>query len=150
MTWQYKPIRAFCRCEWREKSPQIATCFPYRRLYELLASSSLGDLDHINIHTLQITDVEFGTVKQSDVEIVFPEGTEVVDAINGTFYKTDARGNPIESTMEYLYDFDPSHAAVPLPEPESRTVNYVLMVIGIVLILIALYMMLHQRRRNAS
>jgi hypothetical protein len=115
--------------------------------YEILASSSIPD--QINVYTMQITNVEFGTVIDSDVAIIFPEGTEVVDAIKGITYKTDARGNPIESTMEYLYDFDPSGGNMPLPENKPENNNYVLLAVGIVMILVAIYMMF-QKRRNAS
>ena len=99
---------------------------------------------------LTVKEIIHGQVSETDMTIRFPKGTFIVDAIEGISYKTDANGNPIESTAEYLYDLDPTQANVPLPEPKNRTVNYVLIVIGIVLILIALYMMLYQRRRNAS
>jgi len=116
--------------------------------YELLASSSLEGLEQVNVHTLRITNVEFGTVEQSDVEIIFPAGTEVVNAVEGVFYTTDARGEPIPSTIEYLYGLDPSHPSMQLPEPPSRGINIALIVIGIVLIAIGLY--IHFRKRYAT
>jgi hypothetical protein len=119
---------------------------PTKLKYELLEASQIPN--QVHVYTLQLVNVEFGTVKQSDVEIVFPEGTEVVDAINGITYKTDVRGSPIESTVEELYDLDPSQPQLPQPE-KKRTVNYVLIVIGIIMIIMALYMM-YRKRRNAS
>jgi len=131
-----------------EESQLVSHVWMPTTLKTIAQSSALGDV--FSTRKVKISDMSHGTVTESDVSLTFPEGTEVTDAIEGISYKTDASGNAIPSTMEYLYDFDPSHAAMPLPESKDRTVNYVLIVIGIVLILIALYMMLHQRRRNAS
>ena len=101
--------------------------------------------DNFNIKKVIVTDISHGTVTKADVTLKFPEGTEVVDAINGISYKTDARGNPIESTIEPLYDFDPSHSSMQLPEPPDRTLNWVLMVVGIVMIIVGLYIHLKKR-----
>jgi hypothetical protein len=117
--------------------------------YEILESSSLEGLDQINVYSLNISDIEFGTVKQSDVEIVFPEGTEVVDAINGISYKTDDRGEPVESTIEPLYGLDPLQVDLPRPKKKYMVIRYVLLIIGTALILRGLYKMF-QKRRNES
>jgi hypothetical protein len=115
--------------------------------YEILESSSLEGLDQINVYSSTVSNVEFGTVKQSDVEIVFPEGTEVVDAINGISYKTDARGEPVESTIEPLYGLDPSQVNLPPQQKEKYTIiNYTLMAVGITMIVFALARMYRQRQ----
>jgi hypothetical protein len=99
---------------------------------------------------MNVTDITHGQVTMADMHLEFPEGTAVVDAINGIFYKTDASDNAIESTIEPLYDVDPSQVKMPPPPKEKYTIiNYILMTIGIVMILWALYTMI-QKRRNDS
>ena len=97
---------------------------------------------------MNIAEMKQGQVSKSDMSLKFPEGTSVVDAINGIAYKTDARGNPIQSTIEPLYGLDPSQ--VKMPEPPKSTINMVLMTIGIVMILIGLYIAVMKRLRKSS
>jgi LPXTG-motif cell wall-anchored protein len=97
--------------------------------------------------TMKITDMEHGKVTKKDITIQFPEGTSVADAIDGISYKTDANGEPIESTIEPLYGLDPSQ--VKLPEKKhSKGANYVLIVIGILLIVTAIFLMFWKRRKS--
>ena len=102
---------------------------------------------HVTLAVLEITGIEFGTVTESDTEIKFPEGMEVVDAIKGISYTTDAKGEPIPETIEPLYGLDPSHANMSEQPKPDRTINVVLIVVGIVMVLIGLYMMFQNRRQ---
>jgi hypothetical protein len=86
---------------------------------------------------MEISDIEFGTVTKKDVELLFPEGTEVVDAIRGISYKTDAKGNAIEATIEPLYGLDPAHVAE-IPVKKFGLLNYVFAAAGLILIITAL------------
>jgi hypothetical protein len=94
---------------------------------------------------MKITDIEHGQVTNEDIVFKFPEDTRVVDAIQGVSYKTDANGEPIESTIQPLYGLDPSQ--VKLPEKKLGKANYVLIVIGLLLILTAIYLMFHKNKK---
>jgi hypothetical protein len=101
--------------------------------------------DMIMLVKANITKIEHGNVTKTDLAIKFPEKTSVVDAIQGVSYKTDANGEPIESTIEPLYGLDPSQ--VKLPEPPKRNINIFFIVAGIVLIVISLYLQFKKRRK---
>ena len=105
---------------------------------------------HPDLVIIKITvkDMTIGNVTASDITLKFDEGTEVTDAIKGIFYKTDARGEPIQSTIKPLYGLDPSQ--VKMPEPPKSKVNLVLMTIGIVMIIIGLYLAIQKRLRKSS
>ena len=113
-----------------------------------IVSQSVAIPDKFSIKKVKISDMIHGNVTESDIFLEFPEGTEVTDAINGIAYKTDTKGEPIQSTIEPLYGLDPSHARLQVPKPD-RTINWMLIAVGVVMILVALYMLL-QKRRNAS
>jgi hypothetical protein len=95
---------------------------------------------------MKISDIEHGQVTNENMTFQFPENTRVVDAIQGVSYKTDANGEPIESTIEPLYGLDPSQ--VKLPEPPKRNINIVFIVAGVLLIVTALYILLKKRGKN--
>jgi hypothetical protein len=99
-----------------------------------------------SVKEVKITELEHGNVTQSDVTVTFSEGTEVVDAINGISHKTDANGEPIESTIQPLYGLDPSH--IKLPEPPKRKINIVFIIAGILLIATALYILVKTHRKS--
>jgi hypothetical protein len=102
--------------------------------------------EKFSISTITIKEMEQGKVTKGDVTMKFPESTEVTDAINGISYKTDVNGNPIESTIQPLYGLDPSK--VKLPEKKhSKTANYALIVTGLLLIVIALYLMFKKNKK---
>jgi LPXTG-motif cell wall-anchored protein len=93
----------------------------------------------------KVKDISFGKVSATDTDFKYPEGTDVVDAIKGVHYKTDANGEPIESTIEPLYGLDPSQ--VKLPEPPKRKINIVFIVAGILLIVTAIYLHFKKRKK---
>jgi LPXTG-motif cell wall-anchored protein len=95
---------------------------------------------------MKILTMESSKVTKDDIVIKFPIGTEVTDAIQGISYKTNANGEPIESTIQPLYGLDPSQ--VKLPEPPKRKINIVFIVAGILLIVTALYLLLKKRRNK--
>ena len=90
-----------------------------------------------NVIKTKVNDIEYGSVVDADVELVFPEDTQIVDAIKGITYMTDAKGAPIQSTVEKLYDLDPSQAVT--PEVEEAGTNYYLVIVGSVMIASALF-----------
>ncbi|MDR0605140.1 MAG: hypothetical protein LBG80_12630, partial [Bacteroidales bacterium] len=104
------------------------------------AAPELFSISKVNIH-----EIRYDQVTPQDVVLIFPEDTAVVDAINGISYKTDANGEPIESTIEPLYGLDPSH--VKLPEPPKQKINIVFLVIGILMIVTALYILIKTHRK---
>jgi LPXTG-motif cell wall-anchored protein len=89
-------------------------------------------------------EIEYDKVTPNDITLLFPENTTVTDAIKGVSYKTDANGEPIESTIQPLYGLDPSQ--VKLPEPPKRKINIVFIVAGILFIVTALYIHFKKRR----
>lgn len=100
----------------------------------------------INVFRVKIEEIKHGKVSDSDVALKFSEGTEVVDAINGIAYKTDASGNPIQSTIEPLYGLDPSQMKMPQPKNKTRPI---LIVVGLFMIIAALYMQFQKRKKAA-
>jgi LPXTG-motif cell wall-anchored protein len=102
--------------------------------------------DIIALFKMNVTKIEHGNVTKTDLAIKFPERTSVADMINGISYKTDANGEPIESTIEPLYGLDPSQ--VKLPEPPKRHLNIVFIIAGILLIVTALYLQFKKRRKS--
>jgi len=131
-----------------EESQLVAHVWMPTKLKYVARQSSPEILTDFDIKRSNISEISHGNVTRADVTLTFSEGTEVVDVINGISYKTDARGEPILSTIVPLYDLDPSHANMQLPEPPDRTINWVLIVIGIVLIILGLY--IYFRKRYAS
>jgi hypothetical protein len=125
-----------------EESAQFGSIWmPTVLIYELLDSHLRRDEDYINIHTVRITDVEFGTVTESDVEFVFPAGIEVADCIKYITYTTDAHGNPIPSTVR------------PFPDLESQSKSKILSVLALTVIgalLIAFVVWGIYRKREAE
>jgi len=124
---------------------------PIRMLIRLRSSF------HPEIETffrMSISDITHGQVSEADMFLRFPEGTSVVDAIAGVSYRTDARGNAIPSTIQPLYELDPSMILDPLfggdvPLPESRTwfFRHALTIIGLIIILVALYLAFRKHRK---
>jgi hypothetical protein len=131
-----------------EESQLVAHVWMPTKLKDVFRQSSPEILTDFHIQRANISEISHGTVTKADVTLKFSEGTEVVDVVQGISYKTDARGEPVPETIEQLYELDPSHVGMPQPEKRDRTVNWVLIIVGIVMIIIALYMML--RKRYAS
>ena len=129
-----------------EESQMVAHVWMPIRLKTVVRSSAASD--RFSIRRINVSEISHGNVTRADVTLQFPKGTEVTDAIDGTAYKTDARGNPIESTTEPLYDIDPSHVEIPQPKGKSP-IQYVFLVIGILLILLAFYMMFRKWRKTS-
>ena len=134
-----------------ETSQLVSHVWMPTTLKTIAQSEALGDV--FSTRKVKISGMSHGTVTESDVSLTFPEGTEVTDTINGIAYKTDVHGNPIESTIEPLFDLEPSRADVPLQQPKNtgntaRTISNVSIVIGIVIILYVLYLMYMKRRRQ--
>jgi hypothetical protein len=100
-----------------------------------------------SVATIKIVEMEQGKVTQAEVTPHFPEGTEVINIINGVSYKTDAHGEPIESTIEPLYGLDPSQ--VKLPEKKLGKANYVLFVTGLLLVVTAFYLMFRKNKKTS-
>ncbi|MDR1962603.1 MAG: hypothetical protein LBQ50_02360 [Planctomycetaceae bacterium] len=114
-------------------------------LLKTIASSNVQS-HAVTVATFKITEMKQGKVTKSDVTFQFPEGTEVIDAIKGVSYKTDANGEPIESTIQALYGLDPSQ--VKLPELPKRKINIFFIVIGILMIVTALYVLVKVHRQS--
>ncbi|GHT23047.1 hypothetical protein FACS189419_06460 [Planctomycetales bacterium] len=126
-----------------EKSVLVGSIWMPTHLQEEQTSSVIPGF--CNIFKMEISDIEFGTVTKKDVEIQFPEGAEIVDAIEGVFYKTDANGKPIETTIEPLYELDPQSVAE-IPEKKYPVANYIFIGAGLLLIGVALYLIYKERK----
>jgi beta-lactamase regulating signal transducer with metallopeptidase domain len=50
--------------------------------------------DEIEVLETKASRIESGAVKPSDIQVRFPEGMKVIDAIEGVEYVVDAKGNP--------------------------------------------------------
>ena len=129
-----------------EKSKQLGEIWMPVELTTSIYASSVPE--SLSVMSMKINDIAFGSVTKKDVTLIFPEGAEVVDAIRGISYKTDANGNPIQSTVEALYGLDPSQVKMPGSEP-SRRINYIFMILGIGMIIVALYLQFKKRFASA-
>ncbi|WP_417383431.1 hypothetical protein [Gimesia sp.] len=62
------------------------------KIREIIDASSIPDT--AAVYDIEVKRIEHGTVSSSDLNVRFPEGYTVVDAIKGVSYTTDATGNP--------------------------------------------------------
>jgi hypothetical protein len=97
----------------------------------------------INLYHTKVSNISHGNVSIEDVSLIYPKGTEVVDVIKGHSYIADADGNPIVSTIQPLYDLEPTSKPPELPKKRS---NIIFIAIGIFLILVTLYMLFVKRK----
>ncbi|GHT24367.1 hypothetical protein FACS189419_09290 [Planctomycetales bacterium] len=154
----FLPVSSLCRYDgiylrgsktWREEKLIVEEAklvsgiwMPIRLTFTTSADPVPEQFAEIEIN---VKDISFGTVTKKDVELQFPEGTEVVDAIEGIAYKTDANGKPIEATIEPLYGFDPKGVAE-IPEKKYPVANYIFIGAGLLLIGVALYLIYKERK----
>jgi len=131
-----------------EESQLVAHVWMPTKLKYVSQQSRPVALTDFNIRRSNISEISHGNVTKADVTLQFSEGTEVVDVLKGISYKTDARGNPIQSTIEPLYGLDPSQ--VKMPEPPKSKINLMLMTVGILMIIIGLYLAIVKRLRSSS
>lgn len=99
--------------------------------------------DRCNVNIANVSNIVFGKLQPTDLELKFPEGTEVFDAIQGITYKTDANGEPIEA----IY-VDTPHIEPPETKPD-RKLNHIVMALGFSLIAVSLYC-LYRRSRGTN
>ena len=64
---------------------------PTKLREEIIASPSAETLA---VYVTDVLQIEHGMVMAEDVEVAFPKGMEIVDAIQGVTYVADANGNP--------------------------------------------------------
>jgi len=76
-----------------EESQRVSHVWMPTKLKTVVRDSSMPG--KFSIRRVSVSDISHGSVTESDVSLTFPEGTEVVDAIEGVAYKTDAKGNAI-------------------------------------------------------
>ncbi|WP_145944319.1 hypothetical protein [Fuerstiella marisgermanici] len=100
----YMPVRGEARWEddngWRseefsvDETQQFDGLWMPTKITEIIGSSSFGDAMPSAVNVIETTaqNIEMGAVTEADVRVVFPEGTEVVDAIEGVAY-TIGEGN---------------------------------------------------------
>lgn len=125
------------------QSEQVQGIWMPTELYTFLSV----DPDRCNVNIAKVSNIVFGKLQPTDLELKFPEGTEVIDAIKGIYYETDANGEPIEATIEAVRVLDTPHIIEPPEMPETkpdRKINYPVMILGLSLIVVALYY-LHRR-----
>ncbi len=106
----FLPIRGKAHCEmkrerartmWRheefsvEDASLVGDVWMPIRLKEMIRASS-GSPDQAAIWETRVNRIEAGKVTAKDLEVPFPEGTEVQDAIHGTFYVVGPGGRRIK------------------------------------------------------
>ena len=128
------------------ESEQVGGVWMPVELYTFFTTSTNPEICNVNI--AKIRQIQFGKVSPSDLKIKFPEGTSVVDVISGISYKVDASGKPIQSTIQPLDGLDPSQVKMPGSEP-SRRINYIFMILGVGMIIVALYLQFKKRFASA-
>ncbi|MDR1493674.1 MAG: hypothetical protein LBT05_13270 [Planctomycetaceae bacterium] len=127
-----------------EKSVKIDDIWTPTQLTRILGSSIVPDV--FTISKANIHEIEYGKVTPNDITLIFSENTAVTDAINDISYKTDANGEPIKSTIEPLYGFDPSK--IQMPEEQPNRTNYILTVLGLAMMSYAAYLQIKKRRNG--
>ena len=138
---------------WREEnfiiieSKLFDTLWMPSHLEETIQASSAPP-NYMSITNIHLNELEFGSVKNKDMEYIFPENAMVVDAINGISYIADVNGNPIDSHTKPLYGLDPSRVKMPGQKP-NRTLNYIFVVLGLLMMGGGAYLYFEKRRRNA-
>jgi hypothetical protein len=96
---RWEEILRIGKLSWRseefivEEARLVGDVWMPTKLKEIIGASPLGP-NVVNIWETEVHKIESGTVTPEDLEIKFPEGTEVIDAIKGLRYLTDANGNP--------------------------------------------------------
>ncbi len=103
------------------------------KLKEIVRAST-GDPNRVAVYETEVHKIEAGTVRPKDLVIEFPEGTEVVDAIQGVTYKTDANGDPV-GTVEGLVGAKPTAAVPYVAMSKSSRLGPVLFSLGSVIVL---------------
>jgi hypothetical protein len=129
-----------------EESQLVGDVWMPTKLKELIGGASLG-AKVVNVWETTVTKIEAGKVTAKDVEIPFPKGAEVVDAIKGIAYVVGDNGEPTK--VEQLVRGEAVTELPPDPTPPSSsserwrwlilTSTIVIVGVGIVL-----------ARRNAS
>ena len=102
----------------------------------------------ISFTQLNVVGIQHGGVTAKDVELIFPDNTRVVDVNSGTSYMTNADGKPIEATVDPLHGLDPTKIKMPGTQTD-RKLNYIFMIFGLGMIVVALYLQFKKRKRLA-
>jgi hypothetical protein len=157
----FLPVRGFARREeklrtgivrWRteefivEESRLVGDVWMPSKLKELIGGSVLGP-NVVNVYNTEIHRIEAGTVKPEDLEIHFPVGTEVIDAIKGLHYFTDASGNPSGPVEKEVGGVFLNEIPVPVMKPPFPYGRW-LFIAGAVVVVGGLAMHLVRRSRG--
>lgn len=95
--------------------------------------------DKMNESHITVKKIERGVVKKEDTDLVFPGNMEIADAIKGFTYKTDASGDPIQSTYEPLYG-PPRTQSPKEPKSGSWTIPILVgLLIGLLMVVLVFY-----------
>mgnify|MGYP001328269748 FL=1 len=131
------------RKDWRseefyvDESILVADVWMPTKLRELIGGGPLGD-KKISVWDTTATDLVHGKVSPKDVEVEFPPGAKVVDAIQGIAYTVGPDLKPTE--IEQLI----GDRGLPVPRPRSWWPY----IVGSVLAIIALVFVLRVRSRH--
>jgi len=92
-------------------------------LKEIIASSS-GRPNQCAVLETKVTKIEWGTVEPKDLEVSFPPGMKIVDAIKGETYVVDANGEPTQ--VERVVGVE-----APPPLTKATRTNWLSILIGV-------------------
>jgi len=92
------------------------------KITEIVGSSSFGPEmpDAVNVIETTVQNIRVGAVTALDLVVEFPEGTEVVDAIDGVGYTIGADGQRTDSNPLFVGNRFVNEPAA----PESRGVSW--------------------------
>ena len=149
----FLPVRAESRWDWNwveagkkmwrlerfivEQSRLVGDVWMPIKLREESAASSAPET--IAVQEITVRRIEHGTVKPADLNVPFTKGMEVVDAIKGITYHTDAQGNPV-GPIEPVMGASPAATAGGGFVTWRRYVAAVASIVMIVSLLVILYL----------
>jgi hypothetical protein len=83
------------------ESKLVGDVFMPTRMRELVSGNVLGP-NVVTAYDTDIMDMSAGDVKKEDADLVFPEGTEVVNEIEGTGYHVGPDGKPVGAVTKLI------------------------------------------------
>ena len=155
----FLPVRGYARFElkrknadpmWRHEefsvveSMLVGDVWMPSKLREVIRASSAGP-DQAVVWETKVARIEAGTVTPADLEVSFPEGTEVQDAIKGVFYVVGP--DKKHSKLHPLIGFN-SPGSQPPARPRPWGVPWIIIVANLVLVAIVVGILLLRGRQR--
>ncbi|MEQ9586635.1 MAG: hypothetical protein RJS97_01480 [Parvibaculaceae bacterium] len=153
----YMPVRGEARWEndgWRseefsvDEAQQIDGLWLPTTITEIIGSSSFGKTmpNAVNVIETTTQNIKMGAVTEADVRVVFPKGTEVVDAIEGVAYTIGE--SDVRLGVEPLFV---GAGFVNEPEaPESTSFPWLIVINTTVVMLVIVFWLKARRKRTLA